>query len=377
MNNPIAVYVHIPFCKSKCSYCDFVSFPNAWYDHERYKNILISEIKNCSELKSSSITSIFIGGGTPTVLPPSFLCEILSELFKYNVSNDAEITVEANPESLTAEMAASLKKAGINRLSFGLQAWQDTHLKQLGRVHDAKTFLHAYNTALQCGFSNINVDLMFSLPNQTVAEWRETLENIIALEPTHVSTYSLILEEGTPLFEHHKSGKLALPTDEADREMYYLANDLLSASGYSRYEISNFAKNGLVCKHNEVYWRRGNYLGLGLNSHSLVDGVRFNNCCEMEKYLLSNGDTRLIREGFIELSEADCISEFMFLGLRMTDGVSMSEFERFFGKPLEVVFSKQVHSLLEGGLIEMCYGNLRLTEKGADLANVVMAEFLL
>jgi len=372
----LSAYIHIPFCKQKCNYCDFLSFPNRESLFLSYKNSLLGEIESCPEFEGSRIETIFFGGGTPTLLPSEFLCEIVEAIQKKNVRSDAEITVECNPETITPGYLSALKAAGVNRLSFGLQSSHNRLLAKLGRIHTVEKFESVYNDAIRSGFKNINIDIMFALPGQTLEDFEQTLGYIVLLDPAHISSYGLIVEEDTPFYEAVKNSELALPDEELDREMYYLANNILSRSGYNRYEISNFAKTGFESEHNKVYWTYKDYIGLGLGSHSFVRNKRFNNLTELDKYIESKGDIKLIREGFVYIGLAEAMSEFMFLGLRMSEGVCPDIFKAKFDVNIFDVYDKQIRKFEKLNLIINGKHRIYLTKKGLDIANVVFSEFV-
>lgn len=369
---PLSIYVHIPFCKKKCLYCDFPSYAGMENIYEDYTNTLVKEIKNKSyDLKQYEIKTIFFGGGTPTLLPESLTEKIITSITSnYNISKYAEITTEANPATFDSKKLSALISMGFNRISIGLQAWQNQLLKTIGRIHTSEQFQKSYYTARDAGFKNINIDVMFSLPNQTIYQWNETLENIISLKPEHISCYSLILEENTPLYEQRNLFKF---DDEEDRNMYHTARSILYKNGYNQYEISNFAKNGFECKHNIVYWQTEEYLGFGLSSHSFINGIRFNNTYNIKKYLSCDD----ILENKIILSEKDKYEEFMFMGLRMTEGISTSHFKIKFGIDAESIYKDTFNWLLENRLLYKTQQGYALTLRGIDLSNIVFEKFLL
>ena len=355
------IYIHVPFCVQKCLYCDFISFSEKEEYFSAYRNTLISEIKVARAKNDKEISSVFIGGGTPTTLPSSYIKEIMKEILKFHLAPNLEITIEANPKTLSPDMLKSLKNSGINRLSIGLQAWQDSLLETLGRAHTQKDFIKNYKDARKAGFNNINIDLMFSLPNQTIDMWRETLENVINLNPEHISLYSLIIEEDTPFFELYKD-----IDENIDREMYYLARDLLKQNGYLQYEISNFSKPGFHSKHNVLYWERGNYYGFGVNSHSMFDNTRYSNTNDLEKYIKLD---KFEPENVMKLSEKEIIEETFILGLRMTSGVNI-------GKYFET-YKNVIEKNISLNLLKIENDKIFLTETGMDLANMVMSDFIL
>lgn len=357
----ISLYIHIPFCKSKCKYCDFLSFPDTECVNA-YKEALIDEI-NAFDCKDT-IKSIFIGGGTPSVIDNHIIAEIVESLGKYNIKKDAEITIEANPGTITEEKLKVYKGLGINRISMGLQAWQNSLLKILGRIHTKEEFLSNYEIAEKY-FSNINIDLMFSLPEQTYEMWLETLENVTELNPCHISAYSLIVEEGTPFYNM----ELNLPDEETDRKMYHRTIEYFAEKGYNQYEISNFAKKGYESVHNSVYWQRGNYKGFGLGSASLINNVRYKNTENINDYIM--GTTITETE---ELTKEDAMAEFMFLGLRMTKGVSISGFYNEFKTDMLSKYSEVINKYKDYIIIEG--DNLYLTRDGIDISNMIFSEMI-
>ena len=376
MNKTLSVYIHIPFCKQKCNYCDFLSFQGRESLFLSYKNALLEEIKNCPELEDSRIETIFFGGGTPTLLPAEFLCEILEAVQKKNVRSDAEITVECNPETVTRCYLSALKAAGVNRMSFGLQSSHNRLLEKLGRMHTVEKFESIYNEAIRIGFTNINIDVMFALPGQTMEDFRQTLDYIVSINPAHISSYGLTIEEDTPFYEAVNNSELALPDEALDREMYYLTNDVLSRNGYNRYEISNFAKSGFESKHNKAYWMHKDYIGLGLGAHSFIKNVRFNNLTELDNYIEAKGEIQLIRQGLTAIDLTEAMSEFMFLGLRMTKGICREEFKVRFSYNIFDIYGEQLIELEKIGLIKNTEGRIYLTKNGIDFSNVVFSTFV-
>lgn len=422
----ISIYIHIPFCVKKCQYCDFLSAPADSRAQEVYLRTLKQEIREqAARYREYEVQTVFIGGGTPTAVPCEKLCEVLKTVITcYRVNPQAEISMEANPGTVTKEALLAYRKAGINRLSIGLQSTDDGELKLLGRIHTYRDFLQTYRWAQEAGFTNINLDIMSALPGQSVENYKKTLETVLSLRPQHISAYSLIVEEGTPFYEKYgqESEKLQatgekqpdLPSEEEEREMYALTEKLLAAAGYHRYEISNYALPGRECRHNRVYWKRGNYVGFGLGAASMVENVRFENTRKMQEYLaeyagvpsvepvsadaaqgdeqeLSNEqefslreDTHSenaqefsIRENVHPLSPQEQMEETMFLGLRLTEGVSKAEFQRQFGVSMEQIYGEVIRENIAQGLLIDEAGYLRLTREGMDLSNYVMAQFLL
>jgi oxygen-independent coproporphyrinogen-3 oxidase len=372
MEKDIALYIHIPFCKQKCRYCDFVSFAGKESVAQEYKNALIKEINAFSCEKT--VKSIFIGGGTPSAVDSGIICDIMDSVGKkFNISKDAEISMETNPGTLTDEKLKDYKSCGINRLSLGLQSCDNALLKMLGRIHTYEDFLKSYELVRKNGFNNVNVDLMFALPNQSVETWEKTLQNIISLSPEHISAYSLIIEEGTPFFYMYERGELTPAAEDKDREMYYTARDILSENGYNRYEISNFAKEGMECKHNMIYWQGGDYKGFGLAAASLIGNTRYKNTEVAAEYLKGN---YLDNECTEELTESDRMAEFMFLGLRCTEGISKKKFEKLFGKDIYTVYGEQLKKFINEKLLKENGDMIALTDRGIDISNMVFCEFL-
>lgn len=375
----LSIYVHIPFCVQKCLYCDFLSAPASDEVRARYVDRLIREIREEStSYVNYKVKTIFLGGGTPSVLEPAQITEVLNSLHEnYSLEKDCEITIEVNPGTCSKERADAWRNAGINRVSIGLQSLDDMELKALGRIHSADEFYETYEKLVKTGFNNINIDLMTAIPGQTMASCCKTLRAVTTLNPApvHISAYSLIIEEGTPFFENMP----VLPDEDTEREMYKITSDILYESGYQRYEISNYAKPGFACRHNKVYWQRGNYAGFGIGAASLVENVRFANGRDLKRYL-ENGP---VKENRQELSREEQMEEFMFLGLRMTQGVSERKFQRLFGKTIDQVYPGILDKHIKNGLLrrvfDMIEGEERigLTDRGIDVSNVVMADFLL
>ena len=399
----LEIYIHIPFCVRKCSYCDFLSMSVDEKTQRDYVRALVREIKLSKEkMENYLIDTVFIGGGTPSILEGSLIEEILSALMANSkVSEDAEITIECNPGTVTEEKLQLYKKVGINRLSIGLQSANDKELKEIGRIHTYAQFLESYHMARKCGFDNINIDLMSALPGQSGQSYQETLEKIIELKPEHISAYSLIVEEGTEMYRRveraEMKGKTILPEEEEERKMYYLTKELLAKAGYERYEISNYAKKGYECKHNIGYWKRKDYLGFGIGAASLYQEERYSNVRDIHVYMdkllkadipdrnLGNNEyavrldqniIELIEENQQKLLVEEQMEEFMFLGLRMMEGVSVKGFEETFGKKYEEVYGNVSDKLVAQGLLEQSGDNVRLTERGIDVSNYVMAEFM-
>ena len=378
MREKLSLYIHIPFCAKKCLYCDFPSWQGCESYFEDYTESLLNEIKNGERIHSDyDISTIFIGGGTPTVLSPKLLGKITDAVLeRYNVESNAEITSEANPGTVDGYKLKEMKAMGINRLSFGVQAWQNNILKALGRIHDRETFLKNLDEAKNAGFENINCDLMFSLPNQTFKDWMETLENFSKLDIQHISAYSLIVEDGTPFKKMQEEGRLLLPDEETDRKMYSVANEMLAKNGFERYEISNFAKKGFESRHNITYWETRPYIGFGLGSHSYFQAERYNNTYDLKEYIAANGDAKKLRENNEILTDKEKEEEFMFMGLRMKKGISTDEFSRRFGRDIYSVYGEKIEELLDEKLIEKKENRIMLTERGTDVSNIVFERFI-
>ena len=407
----LELYFHIPFCERKCAYCDFLSAPADLPVRISYIKKLQEEIAYYgAQYGEYQVSSIFFGGGTPTILEGYQLAAILETVKEhFNITTDAEITVECNPGTLTAGKAEKLVQAGFNRLSMGLQSADDRELQLLGRIHNFAQFLESYDLARKAGFRNINVDLMSALPGQTLKSWQDTLQKVTALRPEHISAYSLIIEEGTPFYERFAEDERIreegghprlLPEEDVERQMYELTETFLHTKGYERYEISNYAKPGYECRHNCGYWTRKDYLGLGLGASSLVEHQRFQNTSDLKTYLEQEyspqcegqheriaetiqlqAETGLTQTGHhihIEtLDKKSEMEEFMFLGLRLMVGISRQQFEKKFQVTLNSVYGEVLRKLKGEQLIEEVAGYVRLTEHGIDVSNYVLAEFLL
>lgn len=367
------LYIHIPFCVRKCAYCDFLSASGSEEAKASYTEALLREIE-AVKTEKREVSSIFVGGGTPSALSPSLMGDIFEKIYKsFSVAPDAEITIEANPGTLSKEKLFLYRNVGINRLSLGLQSPEAAELKSLGRIHTYEEFLESFSLAREAGFQNINVDLMCALPDQTYEGWIRNLRTVAALHPEHISAYSLIIEEGTPFAKR----KLNLPDEDTEYRMYEDTAGILAEYGYEQYEISNYAKKDLACQHNVGYWTRKEYLGLGLGAASLWGNQRFSNTSDFSAYLKDSGSPEKIRENRETLSLEDEMSEFMFLGLRMTEGVSKAEFLEGFGTPIESVYGNVLDKYKSVGLLEEKEGRIFLTRAGIHVSNGVMAEFLL
>lgn len=375
-NKEIGIYVHIPFCKRKCEYCDFISYSDKNSKIEEYIEAVKKEIE-LQKIKSE-ITTIYIGGGTPSYIDSKYIKEIMTEIQKKNVSKNAEITIEVNPGTVTLEKLKDYKEARINRLSIGLQSAQDELLKQIGRIHNFEQFLETYRKARKVGFKNINVDLMLGLPNQRIKDLKESLEKIIELQPEHISVYSLIVEDGTPIANKLESGELELPDEDLERNMYWYVKNTLELNGYKHYEISNFAKQGYESKHNMNCWNQKEYIGIGIAAHSYRDITRYSNTENLGEYIRNVKNGKLERNRIIHeiQKEDDTKKEYMLLGLRQIDGVKISKFKEKFGDNPIYLFRNELKKLSDENLIGINEDNIKLTNKGIDLANLVWEEFV-
>ena len=426
-----SLYLHIPFCVKKCRYCDFLSGPQDEETRERYTRALINEIKLQTVCPAGTpVDTVFFGGGTPSVLSGSQIERIMEALYSFfSIQEDAEISMETNPGTADEEKLGILKRSGINRLSLGVQSMHDRELALLGRIHTADQARMTFEKARKAGFDNINIDLMSALPGQSFESWADTLEQAVRWAPDHISAYSLIIEEGTPFASMYENGSLpALPDEDMDREMYHYTGAFLAEHGYQRYEISNYAIPGRECRHNSGYWTGHPYLGLGIGAASYVNGTRFSNCTDLRKYSdlladekdrtggteqgdaaeqtagteqtgqhpeaeslisgnpscgsragrkIDTGITALIRTDIHPLSAEEQMEEFMFLGLRMTEGVREAVFSERFGKRIEQVYGQVLEKHISQEVLEKTPGGYRLTERGVDVSNYVLADYLL
>ncbi len=371
----IGLYIHIPFCRSKCMYCDFNSYERREGDGAAYVSALLKELALYQEKYDFLYKTVFIGGGTPTVINYSLIGSIMDKLGQY-IKAGAEVSMESNPGTVTIESLKYYRSLGINRLSIGLQAWQDKLLKGLGRIHSREDFLQTYDSAREAGFENISTDLMFALPGQTSEMWGETLEQVCRLSPEHISCYSLKLEEGTRLHKLHGEGKIKLPDEELDRDMYRMAADILEHYGYTQYEISNFAMKGKECRHNLIYWNNEEYLGIGAGSHSKLESTRFWNICDIDRYMDTINHRMLPVEGQEDISTEEDMWETIFLALRLNEGLDVAGFEKSYGVDFKIRYETALKKLTAYGLVVMENGRLRLTDKGRDLSNSVFVEFM-
>lgn len=404
MKKEMELYVHIPFCMKKCAYCDFLSAPADEKTQKSYVAALLREIRYYGELcRDREVSTIYVGGGTPSWLQESYMELILKQIrVSFCISQEAEVSIECNPGTLTKEKLLTYRQCGVNRLSIGLQSAFDDELRELGRVHTYVQFLRNYELARELGYTNINIDLMSALPGQSVEKYLASLNKAIQLKPEHISAYSLIIEKGTPFYEKYKFDAVKreagmpteyLPSEDTEYEIYQKTQDILTQAGYHHYEISNYARTGYECRHNIGYWKRKNYLGLGLGASSCMDNVRYSNVTQLDSYIEETKQIEHIRlqgedgtpmayatnlhEKADAIGRMEQIEEFMFLGLRMTDGITRQEFASTFGMQIEGVYGDVLPQLSAQQLVECKAGQIRLTRRGADISNYVLAQFLL
>lgn len=373
------IYIHIPFCVKKCSYCDFVSFCSDEKIWEQYTNAVVCEIENKKIENSKKVTTIYIGGGTPSLIPENYIVKIINTVkSRFKIEESAEITIEVNPGTVTEKKLVAYKNVGINRISIGLQSAEDRILKLIGRIHNYQTFLSTYNLTRNIGFENINVDLMLAIPTQTKGELLNTLNKVIELKPNHISLYSLIVEENTEIKKALEVGKLEYVDEKVEREMYWKTKRILEKNGYFHYEISNFAKRGFESKHNMDCWNQEEYIGFGIAAHSYINNKRFSNISNLEEYIKNINEENF--EKNIELHEnqtkQDKMKEYMMIGLRKIDGISISEFERRFRISPLFYFRFEIDKLVKENLLEVDLDYIKLTKKGLDFANIVFEEFI-
>jgi oxygen-independent coproporphyrinogen-3 oxidase len=391
INKRTGLYIHIPFCMKKCDYCDFLSFPATEQVKEQYVKQLITELQVRSvALKDCMIDTVFLGGGTPSVLGERQIAEIMNTVQKYfAIDKEPEITMEMNPGTVNFEKLLGYKKAGINRVSFGVQSMDNKELKLLGRIHSVKEFQENYEAARKAGFSNINIDLMSALPNQTLMDVQKNVMEAVKLAPEHLSCYGLIIEEGTLFYRKYEEQELRrqageelpedeLPTEHLEREMYQWIGEYLKEQGYVQYEISNYAKPGMECRHNLKYWERKEYLGVGLGAASFLGDIRSSNVRSMETYLQTDirAEVEALTDEKEVIDEASAMAEFMFLGLRKMQGISKTEFYKSFGREYMQVYGTVHEKMVKQGLLEEKEDRVYLSKQGIDVSNYVMGEFL-
>lgn len=371
----MSLYIHIPFCKQKCLYCDFPSYAGKESLINEYIRALNEEIlRKCSKYK---IASIFVGGGTPSYLNEINLESLLKTINLLDFKDEFEFTIECNPGTLNEEKLALMKNYNVNRISMGLQTTNDNLLKEIGRIHSFEEFKKNYNQARKAGFENINVDLMFGLPNQHMKDWKASLEDVMSLEPDHISAYSLIIEEGTCFYNLYNNDKLNIPNEEEERSMYLFTKGFLEDYGYNQYEISNYAKVNKECFHNKVYWKCNEYLGLGVSASSFVDEKRFKNIDDIKIYIEKINNNEDVTEEIHVNNINDDMEEFMFMGLRMIEGINLKTFKKRFGKDVFDIYDEVIKNNIKKGLLVVDSGKLYLSEKGIELSNYVMSDFIL
>ncbi len=378
-----AIYIHFPFCLSKCLYCDFNSRADLKARAAEYAPILLEEMRRRREKLAGEISAetLYFGGGTPSLLEPPLVARIIDTAAGlFGLDGSVEITLEANPGTVDAEKLAAFRAAGVNRLSLGVQSFSDRMLHRLGRIHDARQALDAFDAARAAGFADIGIDLIHSLPGQDLKMWMAELERAVRLRPEHISAYGLSVEAGTPFHAMEGRGELALPDEEAAARMFESTAEFLGKAGYEHYEISNFALPGHASRHNRNYWQRGNYLGFGAGAHSFLAAQRFGrrwkNLDDPERYLQAVAAGALPEEEATELTERDAMAETLFLGLRMLEGIDTELFRQRFGIPLDRAYPEELPPLLAEGLLDLSNGRLRLTRRGLLLGNRVFAEFI-
>ena len=377
---PLGLYLHIPFCLQKCNYCDFLSFGDS-DNHKQtaYIRALRREIEHYGVHYNNKyyVDTIFVGGGTPSILGERLISDLLQSVKdNFSIQDGAEITIESNPKTLNEKKLNKYLELGFNRLSIGAQSFHDQLLNRLGRAHNAKDFFENYELARNCGFQNINIDLMFAIPGQTFELWEDTIQRAAELGPEHLSFYGLQIEEGTPFYRMLNDGSLKAADEDLDRTMYRFALQTIKNTGYHHYEISNAAKAGFECRHNLKYWSMDDYLGLGLGAHSFVNGIRFSNETDLERYILADSFTTWEHENTRE----DNISEFLFTGLRKIRGIHLKEFEHRFGQRIEEIYAEnwsQIQKYLDDEYLMRTEDHMRFSLKGIDISNTILTEFLL
>ena len=370
---PIGLYLHIPFCVKKCNYCDFYSYPGLSPEvRGEYISRLVKEIRGYKREEKILVDTVFFGGGTPSLLAPEEffkICDAIDEVF--DVTDDAEFTVEANPKTVNAEKLSVYISRGVNRISLGLQSIHENELKKLGRIHDFEDFLDAYNLVLKSGITNVSCDIMYGIPEQTPDSFKETLDAVLSLNPTHLSVYGLILEENTPLWNNRDN--LRFPSEDEECDMYYLAASLLKDRGYSHYEISNYAKPGYRSRHNMKYWKTDDFIGVGVTAYSFFEGVRYGNLCNISEYISSDLKQYIKKE---ESNSSDLAFEYVMLGLRTSDGISLEEYKRLFGTDFLSSRKEKIDRYIENGHMTFCGDRIALTEKGFYVSNTILVDLL-
>lgn len=374
--NKISIYIHIPFCESRCHYCDFCSSLLNRENVEKYFSYLEKEIKlNENFLREKIIDTVFIGGGTPSSVDGKFIARILNILSAFEFSKDPEITIESNPNSLSMEKAESYFSSGINRISIGAQSFNDKILKRIGRIHKSEDIFRAVEKARAAGFTNINLDLMLALPSQKISDIEKSLVEIKNLDLSHISYYSLILEEGTRLYENHIKSPLDFPDELEDRKMYHYVVNGLEKIDLHQYEISNFSKIGFECRHNRTYWKLRDYISFGLSASSNIKNLRYRNFSDFKNYYEALDKNEKPIEFSENLSKNDRINEFIMMGLRLNSGIDLGEFNKRFEEDFLKNYERETEKNIRLGLIEKKENKIYLTEKGRDLSNQVELDF--
>lgn len=386
----LGIYIHIPFCERKCLYCDFLSGCGSDIDKEQYVKALIADIERTAiKAKDCRIKTIYMGGGTPSVLSTIHTENIMSCIYKnYNIAKDCEVTIEVNPKTADYYKFKKYIQCGFNRLSMGLQSADNKELQALGRIHTFEDFVNTYEEAVRAGFDNISIDVMSAIPGQSLKSYENTLKKVIMLRPKHISSYSLIIEEGTPFYKMYGEGcigenKDSIPDEETERKMYYLTSEILKKAGYNRYEISNYSKPGYESKHNTSYWLRKEYLGFGASASSYIDGERYTTVCDVDEYIKGVNEWKGTRQYIVpktesyNLSKVNRIEESIFLGLRMTKGIALMEFEKEFGCSIHAIYGDIIRKYVDLGYMELSCGILKLTEAGIDVSNTIFCDFII
>ena len=378
MKKKVSLYIHIPFCASKCFYCDFNSYSGLEEKISSYFDALAKEISfHKNKHGELEINTIYIGGGTPSYVESKYIYNLINDLNrKFFVPENAEITIESNPGTITYQKLMAYKAIGINRLSIGVQSMDDTILQKLGRIHNSFEAIKCFEEARKAGFKNINLDLIFGIPGQTLNQWGKTISAIIKMDPEHISAYSLNIEKGTPIYEKIEEGLIEKPDDVIDREMYYIAIERFLKSGYNHYEISNFSKDGYLCNHNITYWKCFPYIGIGAGAHSYFNKTRFNNTPVVEQYINSLISNDFEFENIEKISCKRQMSEYIFLGLRLIEGIDIHDFNKRFNVEIFDLFEDEIKRTVKKQLVEIEEDKIRLTSKGLDYANEVFVEFI-
>lgn len=375
----IGLYIHIPFCKQKCYYCDFCSYANKLNMQDQYIYSIIKEIKNIKDKENYLIKTIYIGGGTPSIVDSDKIAEIIFEIKNdFKIFKEVEITIEVNPGTITENKLKKYRECGINRLSIGLQSANDKILKEIGRIHNYMDFERTYKLARKVGFKNVNVDLMIGLPGQTIRDVEETLEKILEKSPEHISVYSLIIEEGTILQKKIENGDVKLFDEDIERSMYWRVKDVLEKNNYIQYEISNFSKQSYESRHNTDCWKQKEYIGIGISAHSYLNSMRFSNICDIEEYIKNIQNKEYEKNVIIhEKQDYDTMmNEYMILGLRMLKGINIEEFKNKFNINPIKKYQKELKKMEKADLLEINDKKIILTKKGIDFANIVWEEFI-